>query len=134
MPRVDIRHLSAKQRLGEVVKRAGAYVDTMAAQGRVPSRIVLAKADYDALHRRAQPAHQNRTIFLCLGDVLVYWNDEPVDETEIAPVSRYPMPPRYDLPPVAIDNPFGISKPVAREPAVTDDSFDDDLSDDDIPF
>ena len=136
MPRVDIRHLNAKKELKQTVDAAGAYLDTMLSQGRKVDRIVVSKADYEALHKRAQTHYTNRTVFLCLGDALVHWHRDPVDETEIAPVSRYPAPARYDLPPVDA-NPFGIA-PAPRPARVTDDSFDDapasSYEDDDIPF
>lgn len=136
MPRVDIRHLNSKNALKSTVDKASAYADTMAHMHKAPSRIIVSRADYDALHRRAQSHHPNRTVFLCLGDVLVHWHSDPVDETEIAPVSRYPTPARYDLPPVNA-NPFGMAPPEPVAP-VTDDSFDDapasSYEDDDIPF
>jgi hypothetical protein len=128
MPRIDIRHLSAKNKLKLVVDAAGAYADTMRSQGKSFDRIVVSKADYEALHRRAQSHHPNRTVFLCLGDVLVHWSREPIDEAEIALVSRYPQAPQYDLPPVDA-NPFGVAPP-PRQAEVSSDDFDDN----DVPF
>lgn len=128
MPRVDIRHLNAKNRLKQTVDAANAYAQTMASQRKPVDRIIVSRADYDALHRRAESHHPNRTVFLCLGDALVHWHHDLVDETEVAPVSRYPQVPRYELPPVRA-NPFGIepAKPVDAMPA-------SDFDDDDIPF
>ena len=128
MPRVDIRHLNAKNALKRTVDAASADADTMRQQHKTIDRIIVSRADYESLHRRAQSHHPNRTVFLCLDDVLVHFHHGPVDETEIAPVARYPSVPAYDLPPVA-SNPFGIEPPAAV-PAVTSDGFDDD----DIPF
>lgn len=136
MPRVDIRHLNAKNALKNTVDKACDYASLMVNRRKPISRIVVSRADYEALHRRAQSHHPNRTVFLCLGDVLVHWHNGPVDETEVAPVSRYPAPARYDLPPVEA-NPFGIA-PAPKPAPVTDDSFDDapaaSYEDDDIPF
>lgn len=132
MPRVDIRQLNAKNKLKQTVDAAGAYVRTMQSQGRTVDRVVVTRADYDALHRRAQGHHPNRTVFLCLGDALVHWHREPIDETEIAPVSRYPQVPKYDLPPVDA-NPFGITAPEPVRTAEPPDGFDD-FGDDDVPF
>lgn len=131
MPRVDIRHLNAKNALKRTVDAASAYAQTMQSQHRHVDRIVVSKTDYDALHRRAQSHHPNRTVFLCLDDALVHWHRDHVDETEIAPVSRYPQAPQYDLPPVSA-NPFGIA---ASEPVREADPLGiDEFCDDDIQF
>lgn len=136
MPRVDIRHLNAKNALKRTVDAASAYADTMRQQNKPIDRIIVSRADYESLHHRAQSHHPNRTVFLCLDDALVHFHHGPVNETEIAPVSRYPAPARYDLPPVDA-NPFSIA-PAPKPAPVTDDSFDDapasSYEDDDIPF
>lgn len=125
MPRVDIRHLGAKDKLKAVVSAAERYAELMAQQNRPAERIIVAKGDYEALHRRAQPRHPNRTVVLCIGDTLVHWHRDPIDESDPVLVSRYPAVPTYDLPPVTA-NPFGVA-PAPVQSATTDDGFDDDI-------
>jgi len=127
--RVDIRHLVAKGQNKRLVDSVIAYVATMQQQGKPIDRVIVTMAQHDALMKLAR----GRGAVLCCGDVLVYFNHGPIDESYHAPPESYLMRDKFsaNLPPLS-SNPFGIQK--IEAPRRDDNPHHGHEWDDDIPF
>lgn len=99
--RVDLKHLVAKGQARKLVDKVMAYAKLMQSQGKPVDRIIVSAVQYEMLRKLASSYGR---VVLCCGDALVYYNHDPIDESE--PV--YEPKPRFDagLPPVTV-NPFG---------------------------
>lgn len=132
--RIDLKHLVAKGQARKLVDKVMAYAKLMQSQGKPVDRIIVSAVQYEMLRKLASSYGR---VVLCCGDALVYYNHDPIDESE--PVHEPRAVKRYDsgLPPVDA-NPFGVPDPTTAiscmPPGPTVRDVMEEFDDDDIPF